>query len=451
MYSNKPARCFSPLSLRGACVVLLLGLTAAFHPLQGQSFSSLDRERVQGMLSVIKGDVKKNYYDPNFHGIDLDARFKAAEEKIKSIDSLGQAYGVIAQALSEFNDSHLFFVPPARPAHPDYGWRMQMIGNECMVFAVKPGSDAEAQGLKPGDRILKVDGFAPTRDNLWKMEYRYNLLRPQPGIQVVAQTGSEEPRQLDLKAKMIQGKRKLDFTGNSGVEDIEAVLREISEEDHLSRHRYIDDMEVFIWKMPQFDLEKDKVDDMMNKASKHKALILDLRGNGGGAEETLQRLIGNLFDHEIKIADLKRRKETKPIVAKSRGNDIFKGQLIVLVDSRSASAAEVLARVVQLEKRGTVIGDQSKGAVMRSQGYHYEMGANSILFYGASITDADAIMSDGKSLEHNGVTPDELLLPTGSDLAAKRDPVLSRAAELAGVKLDPQKAGSLFPVEWKRE
>ena len=118
------------------------------------------------MLDVVKDEIKNNYYDPSFHGIDLEARFKAADEKIKAVDSLGQAYGVIAQALSEFNDSHLFFFPPPRPARADYGWQMQMIGNECYVIGVKPGSDAEAQGLKPGDRILKVDGFAPTRDNL---------------------------------------------------------------------------------------------------------------------------------------------------------------------------------------------------------------------------------------------------------------------------------------------
>lgn len=440
----------SSLMLRLAFSVLIIGVAAASYPLQAQSFSSLDRERARGMLSVIKGDIKKNYYDPTFHGIDLDARFKTAEEKIKTVDSLGLAYGVIAQVLSEFNDSHLFFFPPPRPAHPDYGWRMQMIGNDCLIVGVKPGSDAEEKGLKPGDRVLKVDGFEPTRDNLWKMEYRYNVLRPQAGIQVVVQTAKEEPRPLDLKAKIIQGKRRLDFTGDSGSEDIEAVLREINEGEHLRRHRYLESGDLFIWKMPQFDMENEQVDDMMNKAAKHKALILDLRGNGGGAEPTLQRLIGNLFDHEIKVADLKRRKETKPIVAKSRGKDIFKGQLIVLVDSGSASASEVFARVVQLEKRGTVIGDQSKGAVMRSQGYSYEMGANSILFYGASITDADAIMADGKSLEHVGVTPDELVLPTPADLAAQRDPVLSRAAEIAGVKLDSAKAGTLFPLEWKK-
>ena len=435
--------------LLAALGLLVFGL-AAFRTVPAQSITSQDRDRVRGMLDVIKGDIKKNYYDPNFHGIDLDSRFKAANEKTKTVESLGQAYGVIAQVLSEFNDSHLFFLPPPRPARADYGWQMQMFGDQCYVVAVKPRSDAEAKGLKAGDLVLKVDGFAPTRDNLWKMQYRYYVLRPQPGIQVVVQTGADEPRELALKAKITQTKSRLDFTGDTGVEDIEAVLREIDKNEHFNRQRYVETGDVFIWKMPQFDLDDGKVDEMMGKASKHKGLILDLRSNGGGEEKTLQRILGNLFDHDVKIADIKRRKETKALVAKTRGRDAFTGKLVVLIDSRSGSASEVLARVVQLEKRGTIMGDLSEGAVMRSQGYRYEMGSGTIIFYGASITDADAIMSDGKSLEHVGVSPDELLLPSAADLAARRDPVLARAAALLGVELTAEKAGALFPLEWRQ-
>jgi C-terminal processing protease CtpA/Prc len=88
---------------------------------------------------------------------------------------------------------------------------------------------------------------------------------------------------------------------------------------------------------------------------------------------------------------------------------------------------------------------------MESRRYQFHQGADTQIFYGASITDADLIMGDGKSLEHLGVVPDELILPSAADLAAGRDPVLARAAKLAGVELDPVKAGQLFPIEWRKD
>jgi hypothetical protein len=38
------------------------------------------------------------------------------------------------------------------------------------------------------------------------------------------------------------------------------------------------------------------------------------------------------------------------------------------------------------------------------------------------------------------------MLPSAADLAGRRDPVLSRAAEILGAKLDPGEAGTLFPI-----
>ena len=85
---------------------------------------------------------------------------------------------------------------------------------------------------------------------------------------------------------------------------------------------------------------------------------------------------------------------------------------------------------------------------MESKHYTETQGMDTKILYGFSVTDANLIMGDGKSLEKTGVVPDEILLPSGQDLAAGRDPVLVRAAELAGVKRDPLAAGKMFPFEW---
>lgn len=416
-------------------------------PAFSQSFSSQDRDRGVTMLKIIKDDISKHYYDPAFHGIDLDARFKLAESKIKLTKSNAEIFGVIAQVLLDFNDSHTAFIPPQRQSSIEYGWLMKMFGDNGYVTEVKPHSDAEAQGLKPGDQVLSIDGIQPTRANTWIFYYLYYRLAPRPLIKLVVQSPGEPARPLEVKAKVQVNKRTLDLTDTI---DLNKYEREQDDDELISAHRFStfgDDL--IIWKMPQFDLTRDQVDAQIDRVKKHRALILDLRGNFGGAEETLLRLIGNLCDHDVTVGELKRRKETKPMIAKTRGEGAFKGKLVVLVDSESASASEVLARVVQLEKRGVVLGDRSSGKVMRSRVYPHEMGVDTVIAYGANITDADIIMSDGVSLEGAGVTPNMVLLPGATNLRDHEDPVLSTAASLLGVKLDAGAAGKLFPFKWR--
>ncbi len=86
---------------------------------------------------------------------------------------------------------------------------------------------------------------------------------------------------------------------------------------------------------------------------------------------------------------------------------------------------------------------------MRSRIYPHQIGLDTVVFYAVSVTDADLIMADGKSLENVGVTPDEILLPTADDLRSQKDSVLSRAIAMAGAALDPVEAGKLFPFKWK--
>jgi carboxyl-terminal processing protease len=407
-----------------------------------------DRQRddARQMLDVISEDIKNQYYDPKLHGIDWAANVKTYRQKIDTAPTLNYALSEVAAAMDVLHDSHTFFLPPPRPYVHSFGWQIGMVGDNCLIFAVRLGSDAEKNGLKPGDQILTVNGFTPTRNNLWKMNFVFTTLRPQLGLAVVVASPNGEHKEVQVAASMRRTQEVRDLTG-SGIFD---VLRDIENQIHDDRMRWVEIEDVMVLKFPLFAYSESEVDNVMKKARKRSGLVIDLRGNGGGSVETLRAFLGNFFDHDVKIADRVARNKTKAINAHSEGKHAFQNKLVIITDSRSGSASELLARVVQIEKRGLVVGDRSAGAVMEAKHNQYKIGTDTILVYGASITDADLIMTDGKSLEHIGVTPDEVLLPTGADLAAGRDPVLARAVELAGGKISPEAADKLFPIQWPK-
>ena len=427
--------------------VLVITMVLSGLP-RAQSFDNFERGRARDLLHTIADDVRKNYYDPKMHGFDFEGRVRDADEKLKQATTLSQAMSTIAWVLDGLDDSHTYFIPPSRTTRTEYGWRMQMIGDHCYVTHVRPKSDAEAKGLKPGDEILNVDGIVPDRNNFATMEYIVNILFPRAGMHLQVRGADGQVRKVDVMAKIRQLQKLVDLTSDLGFWNL---IREQQNADRLVRTRCADvgkDLE--ICKMPDFELSEEKVHEVLGLAKKRKGLILDLRDNPGGSVVTLGQMVGGFFDHEVKIGDRVGRKPMKPQVAKAQ-HDPFTGDLVVLVDSNSASAAELFARVMQLEKRGKIVGDRSAGLVMEGKIFDHKTGADTVVFYAVMVTDADVVMTDGQSLERRGVTPDEVLLPSAADLASSRDPVMAHATEMLGVKMSPEEAGKLFPYEWPKE
>ena len=407
--------------------------------------SRQDYTRGHRILRQIRQDLERYYYDSTYHGIDLDAGFQLADSSIDRAQSLPEIYGTIAQVLADLNDSHTSFDPPGLQNTAEYGWSMQAIGDQCYVVYVKEGSDAEQKGLSVGDRVLAIDGIAPTRKNEWMINYVYYRLSPRPGMRLAVERPDGTRSELTILAEIKRGSPVVNVKDLDQRRFILEERRRRSRPLHLWRS-FGDS--VMVWRMRRFAFRDNRnIDRHMRRARQHKVLILDLRGNGGGAVVTLQRLLGHFFDEEITIGTVHRRTETKPLTARPVGDEPFKGELIILLDSRSASASEILARTMQLQGRATIVGDRSAGSVMTSRYYPRVLGTDfdeRVLAYGLSITVSDVVMPDSSQLEHVGVIPNIGLLPTPQDLAEKRNPVMAFALELAGVAMDPLEAVDIF-------
>lgn len=429
-----------------AGALIFAAFAAGFpHAAHAQDMSGPERKTMEEMLHGVREEIAKSYYDSTYGGMNLAAVYDSAATRIHDAHSIDAALAAIAWFTLELHDSHTFFAPPSRTVQAEYGWEMAMVGDSCFMLRVKPGSDAEHQGVTRGDRVLSINGIAPTRQNLWQINYLFWILSPRPSLRVVARAPGGESRTLDLASKVRERSKIIDLTGADGGRDIGRLVREGEREAEEYRGVIVDvGNDVLVWKMPTFEIGLDEVHDAFKRARGRKALVLDLRGNGGGYVRILLEMIAQLNHDDVLVGRTRERSKLTGLAAKGAGKDAFTGQLFVLTDSRSASSSEILARTVQLTGRGKVLGDRTAGAVMRAHYHSLKLGMETATLYGVQVTDADIVMSDDARLEGVGVTPDVLLLPAPSDIAAGRDIVLARALTLAGAPTGPERAGALY-------
>lgn len=428
---------------RSALTLMALALVGLPVGVLGQGLTRNDRERGRTMLRQIEHEIEKSYYDSTLKGLSLADTAAVLDSLIQQATTLAEVLTTVARLPLVLQDSHTFFLPPSQRLKAEYGWEMLMVGDSCYVEQVKANSDAEHQGLSPGDLLLSVSGYALTRQNLWLLRHLFHVLRPQSALGVVVQSPAGVRHELSLAANVVASKNVYDLTGLNG-EDIAQLVREEENADRERPNLLVEVGDVAVWRLPTFNIPLPEIRNQMKVVRRHRALVLDLRGNQGGSGEALRTLVGQLSPVDDSLGVSHERRRRTPLVAKGSGDAAFVGPLVVLVDSRSASASEILARAMQLAGRGIVLGDRTAGAVMGSQWRSFAIGAETMVFYGVAVTVADFVMSDGGRLEGVGVQPDTLILPTGADLAARRDPVLARALTIVGKPMDPAAAGALL-------
>ena len=130
-----------------------------------------------------------------------------------------------------------------------------------------------------------------------------------------------------------------------------------------------------------------------------KKLVLDLRGNPGG----LLNSVLSIADYFTKRGDLIFRMDYKggeQYTEKAQENPVFEGDMVVLIDGGSASAAEVLTGILQDYKIATVMGQTSFGkGIVQS---FYDSHDGSVV----KLTIAHYYSPLGRDFHGTGIEPD---------------------------------------------
>jgi Peptidase family S41 len=146
--------------------------------------------------------------------------------------------------------------------------------------------------------VLAINGLPVSRKTLWRIQYVYNHLRPQPGLRLTLAAQSGDPRHLDVMAKL-EINHVVKYALHQGVNQ---MAQDWDEEGRLLEPQYFENGDAFLAiRIPAFAISAEEMDRIFGKMRKHKGVVLDLRGNPGGFEDMVDRMVGALFQNDVKV------------------------------------------------------------------------------------------------------------------------------------------------------
>lgn len=206
------------------------------------------------------------------------------------------------------------------------------------------GSPAQKAGLRPGDKILRVDSVELKGE---PGEQVSKMLKGVPGTMV----------KVTVERPWMQDKDSI-LTFD--------ILREKVTEPSVTYSGIINDGRTGYVRLSQF-VEKSPED--VRKALEGfkadpdvKSVILDLRGNGGGLVNSAIEILGYFLPKGTEVLTTKGKDASSHKTYKTRRQPIFPDiPLAVLIDEGSASASEITAGAIQDLDRGVLVGERSYG------------------------------------------------------------------------------------------
>jgi carboxyl-terminal processing protease len=159
------------------------------------------------------------------------------------------------------------------------------------------------------------------------------------------------------------------------------------------------------------------------KSQNVRAVILDLRDNGGGYVKAAQAVAGLWLDDKVVVVEKTGGKVVEQL--RSGANPLLAGiPTVVLVNGNSASASEIVAGSMQDYKVATLVGEKTFGKGTVQNVIDFANGSK------LKVTIARWYTPKGKNITKEGIQPDKKITLTKDDTNAGKDPQQDEAVNL---------------------
>ena len=278
------------------------------------------------------------------------------------------------------------------------GAEIGMRDNKPTVVRILPGNPAEKAGLLTGDVIDMVNDQATTG---WTSDQAATAIRGDVGTTV--------------KLTVTRGSDQKDFTITRASVDDPSVSSSVVNGIGILTITRFDDQTGALAQQAAESFKQQNV----------KGVVLDLRDNGGGYVTAAQDVASLWLNDKLVVTERTNGQITDQLTSNS--SPVLAGiPTVVLVNGNTASASEIVSGALQDYKVATLIGEKTygKGTVQKV----LDLGAGTQL----KVTVARWYTPNGKNIDKQGITPDQIVTLSAADASSGNDPQMSAAMSKLG-------------------
>ena len=325
------------------------------------------------------------------------------------VDDVTLMQGAIRGMMDSLGDEHSSYMDPKtyQDANDGLSGEYEGIGawvdttaDYLTIISPIPGSPAEKVGLRPGDKIIAIDGEDMTGIDTELVRQRVLGPAGTTVVLTVAREGETEALDFNITREKIIVKSasgemlendigyiQITTFGDKTTPELRAILKELISQNP-------------------------------------KGLIIDLRNNGGGYLQTSVEVASEFIGEGVILYEQYGDGERTTYQALKNGQ-ATEIPLVVLINDGTASASEIVAGAIQDYGRGKLVGVTSfgKGSVQNWVPLSNDQGA-------VRVTIAKWLTPNERTINGEGLQPDVEVEITNEDLQAGRDPQLDKAVEV---------------------